>query len=77
MFVKTSSVASISKRSASIVDVFTQTKNDCLALNEEIAALSQKKADEIANLNAELSQLSSISANHVKLAAKIDSFLSN
>jgi hypothetical protein len=77
MFTSKSTLASISKRSASIVDVFTQTKNDCLALNQEIDGLVQKKNEEITNLNSEVAQLTSISANHTKLANKIDSFLNS
>lgn len=77
MFTSKSTVASIQKRSIAIKDIFTKTKDDCIALNQEIDALQTQKYEEIAKLQAEVSQLDTTKKGNDKLVAKIDSFLND
>jgi len=77
MFTNKSTVASIQKRSAAIKDIFTKTKDDCIALNQEIDVLQTQKYEEIAKLQAEVNQLDTTKKGNDKLVAKIDSFLND
>jgi hypothetical protein len=77
MFTSKSTLASLQKRAAAITDVFTKTKNDSLALAQDVKALSSQKQDEIAKLQVEVTSLDFLAKGHENLAAKIDSFLNS
>lgn len=77
MFTNKSTVASIQKKSAAIKDIFTKTKDDCIALNQEINTLQTQKFEEIAKLQEEVNQLDTTKKGNEKLVAKIDSFLND
>lgn len=77
MFTSKSTVASIQKKSAAIKDIFTKTKDDCIALNQEINTLQTQKYEEIAKLQEEVNQLDTTKKGNEKLVAKIDSFLND
>lgn len=72
---RSSTLASLEKRSASIKDVFTRTVEECKQVNQEIQAVVSQKEEEIKALQSEVSSLTSIQSGNAKLAGKIEAFL--
>lgn len=74
-FLRRSNLAGLEKQSADIMSVFTKTQQQCIAVNQSIAALTLKKEENIKALQSEVSTLNAISTKNAKLAGKIEAFI--
>jgi hypothetical protein len=74
---KNKSLASITKKSNKILDVFTKTQKDCDTLNADIAIVVSSKEEQVKALQEEISSLNAIRTKNDNLAKKINAFLSS
>ena len=74
---KQPTVDTFRERSDDIFSVFTDTMEQCKALNQDIDGLAQQKQAEADKLLQEVKQLESISLRNENLAKKIESFLNS
>ena len=77
MFTSKNSVASIAKRSNAIFDIFTKTKADAEALNNEIVTIVAGKREEAKKILDEVTELEGIATKNANLAKKIDTFINS
>lgn len=70
-------LASISKRSDSIFNVFTKTKSDAESLIEEIKTINAEKQAEAQKILDEVKALEEVAVKNANLVKKIDAFINS
>lgn len=71
----TNKIQGLKNKSTAIMSIFTKTKEDLIAVNNEISAEESVRNTKIAALNAELSDLTTMKTENNKVIEKIDKFL--
>lgn len=62
----------LAEKSSKILDVFSKTKADLLAVNQEIEAEEASVADQIVSLNSQLTDLAIAKEQNSKVVANIN-----